>query len=300
MRGDTQLVRFGADAGRVLVRGENDARPFEADVIVSRGEPRKARLNGDALRSAEQLRGTFRTLVFTPDRLAVVKGGPATRRAYVDRSAGRLHPGRATAAGDYGSALGQRNAALRRVSLGLSSPDALAPWTERVVSAGGELVALRRATAELLSGPFAEIAERLGLAGATIAYDGEPPSSDELDARLERDLERGFTGLGPHLHDLRIEAENHDLRAYRSQGEQRTAVLALVLAEATALTERTGAPPLVLLDDVLSELDAERRLSLARLLDEGGQTVITTTSADALPTEPAQSLVVAGGTVREA
>ena len=282
------------------MRGENDARPFEADVIVRRREPRKARLNGDALRSAEQLRGTFHTLVFTPDRLAVVKGGPATRRAYLDRSSGRLFPGRASAGGDYGSALGQRNAALRRVALGLSSPDALAPWTERVASTGRELVALRRATAELLAEPFAEIAERLGLARATIVYDGEPPSTEELDARLERDLERGSTGLGPHLHDLRIEAATHDLRTYGSQGEQRTAVLALVLAEATALTERTGAPPLVLLDDVLSELDAERRLSLAHLLVGGGQTMITTTSADALPIEPAQSLVVAVGTVREA
>jgi len=300
VRGDTQLVRFGADAGRVLVRGENDARPFEVDVVVSRGEPRKARLNGDRLRSAEQLRGTFHTLVFTPDRLAVVKGGPATRRAYLDRSAGRLFPGRATAAGDYGSALGQRNAALRRVSLGLSSRDALAPWTERVASTGRELVALRRATAELLAPPFAAVADRLGLARATLAYDGEPPSHEELEARLERDLERGFTGLGPHLHDLRIEAASHDLRTYGSQGEQRTAVLALVLAESTALTERTGASPLVLLDDVLSELDAERRLSLSQLLVGGGQTVITTTSADALPIEPTQSLVAAAGTVQEA
>src|ERR687892_544718 len=122
--------------------------------------------------------------------------GPSTRWSS-HRTAGRLFPGRASAVGDYGSALGQRNAALRRVSLGLSSPDALAPWTERVASTGRELVALRRATAELLAVPFAEIAERLGLARATIVYDGEPPSTEELDARLERDLERGSTGLGP-------------------------------------------------------------------------------------------------------
>jgi DNA replication and repair protein RecF len=299
-RGDAQLVRFGAEAGRVLLRGHNDTRPFETDVIVSRDEPRRARLNGEVLRSADQLRGVFHTLVFTPDRLAVVKGGPAIRRAYLDRSLARLFPGRATVAGEYGSALGQRNAALRRVTLGHSSRDAVAPWTERVVATGSELVAARRTTAELLGPAFAAVAERLGLEGATLAYDGDTPAPDELDARLERDLERGFTGLGPHLHDVRIQAGSRDLRTYGSQGEQRTAVLALVLAEATAIAERTGASALVLLDDVLSELDAERRLALAELLVDDGQTVITTTSAEALPLRPSLSLVVAGGRVREA
>jgi DNA replication and repair protein RecF len=300
VRGDAQLIRFGADAGRVVLRGSNDARPFESDVTVRRDEPRKALLNGDALRSAELLRGLFHTLVFTPDRLAVVKGGPATRRAYLDRSGGRLFPSRAAAASEYASALGQRNAGLRRISLGLSTRDALAPWTERVAAAAAELVATRRATVGQLSMPFGDLSDRLGLSAATLAYDEEPPTAAELDARLDRDLERGFTGLGPHLHDLRIEAAGHDLRTYGSQGEQRTAVLALVLAEAAALSERTGAAPLVLLDDVLSELDAGRRLALARLLEGPGQTVITATSSDALPVEPSLSLAVADGQVRRA
>ncbi|HUF02109.1 MAG TPA: DNA replication and repair protein RecF [Gaiellaceae bacterium] len=298
-RSDAQLVRFGADAGRVALRGRNDAHRFESDVTVSRSEPRKARLNGEPLRSAEQLRSSFHTLVFTPDRLAVVKGGPGIRRAYLDRSLGRLFPSRATLAADYASALGQRNAALRRAALGLSSRDALSPWTERIAAAGRELVASRRSTLELLAAPFSTLAERIGLASASLAYDGEPPSTEELEARLERDLDRGFTGLGPHLHDVRIEGASGDLRTYGSQGEQRTAVLALVLAEASVLAERTGATPLVLLDDVLSELDAERRLALAEILSNGGQAVITTTTAAALPLEPAQALVVASGTIRE-
>ena len=300
VRGDVQLIRFGADAARVTLRGSNDARRFEADVTLRRDEPRKALLNGDVLRSAEQLRGLFHTLVFTPDRLAVVKGGPATRRAYLDRSTGRLFPGRAVAASEYASALGQRNAALRRISLGLSSGDALTPWTERVAATGAELVATRRATIEALAPAFGELAERLGLDAATLAYEEEAPTVAALDGRLARDLERGFTSLGPHLHDLRIAAGGRDLRTYGSQGEQRTAVLALVLAEATALTARSGAAPLVLLDDVLSELDPGRRLALARLLESPGQTLITATTSDALPIDPALALVVDGGQVRRA
>lgn len=299
-RGDGQLVRFGADAGRIVLRGRNDSRPFESDVVVSRAEPRKARLDGDVLRSAEQLRSSFQTLVFTPDRLAVVKGGPAVRRAYLDRALARLFPGKAPLAGEYASALGQRNAGLRRVSLGLSARDALGPWTERVALAGSTLVDARLSALDAIAAPFARLAEQIGLRGARLEYEGSPASPDELEARLDRDLERGFTGLGPHLHDLRVAAEGRDLRTYGSQGEQRTAVLALVLAEAAALTDRAGAPPLVLLDDVLSELDADRRLALAEVVSKGGQTVITTTTAAALPLPPSQSLVVANGEVREA
>ena len=283
-----------------MLRGRNDSRPFESDVVVSRAEPRKARLDGDVLRSAEQLRSSFQTLVFTPDRLAVVKGGPAVRRAYLDRALARLFPGKASLAGEYASALGQRNAGLRRVSLGLSARDALGPWTERVALAGSALVDARLSALDAIAAPFARLAEQIGLRRATLEYEGSPASPDELEARLDRDLERGFTGLGPHLHDLRVAAEGRDLRTYGSQGEQRTAVLALVLAEAAALTDRAGAPPLVLLDDVLSELDADRRLALAEIVSGGGQTVITTTTADALPLPPSQSLVVASGEVREA
>jgi DNA replication and repair protein RecF len=122
----------------------------------------------------------------------------------------------------------------------------------------------------------------------------------DLEASLDRDLERGTTGLGPHLHEVGIEAAGRDLRSYGSQGEQRIAVLALVLAEADLIADRTGALPLVLLDDVLSELDGDRRLALCELVANGGQTVVTATAAGALPAQPAQLLVVTPGTVRSA
>ena len=122
----------------------------------------------------------------------------------------------------------------------------------------------------------------------------------QLEERLERDLERGLTGVGPHLHDIRLEAAGRELRSYGSQGEQRLAVLALVLAEARTLAEKVGAAPLVLLDDVLSELDEDRRRALGELIATGGQTVVTTTSPGALPTEASQSLVVRPGEVRAA
>jgi DNA replication and repair protein RecF len=299
-RSDAQIVRFGAVTGRVQLRGLRAAAPVEVDVRLAAQDVRRARLNGSALSSAEQLRHELQTLVFTPDRLAVVKGGPATRRAYVDRSLGRLLPGRAHLPIEYAAAVGQRNAALRRVSAGASSRDALVPWTTAVAELGAALAKAREATLALLAARFETCAENLGLASATVAYDGEPPTLQELDARLERDLERGLTGLGPHLHEIRIEAGDRELRSYGSQGEQRVAVLALVLAEAEVLADRNGAAPLVLLDDVLSELDGDRRRSLGELISNGGQTLVTTTAAAALPVEPAQSLIVTPGKVRTA
>jgi DNA replication and repair protein RecF len=167
-----------------------------------------------------------------------------------------------------------------------------------VVELGEALVRARVEAIDLLSPPFAEHAGELGLDGTMLSYDGDAPTLHDLAARVDADLERGVTGIGPHLHDVRIEAGGRDLRLYGSQGEQRVAVLALVLAEASALHARLDVPPLVLLDDVLSELDGDRRRALAHMLERGSQTVVTATAAAALPLEPAQALSVTPGQVR--
>jgi DNA replication and repair protein RecF len=299
-RNDAQLVRFGETAGRVQLEGTRGNVSVAVDVVLAVGDTRRIGLNGSTLRSAEELRSRLQTLVFTPDRLGVVKGGPAARRAYFDRTLGRLYPSRAQVPSEYAAVVGQRNAALRRVAAGASSPDALAPWSERVIELGVALVEARRETLALLAPAFEQAAGRLGLAGASLAYEGEAVTPEELETRLPRDLERGVTGAGPHLHEIRVEAAGRDLRSFGSQGEQRIAVLALVLGEAAVIAERSGAPPLVLLDDVLSELDGDRRRALAELISDGGQTVVTTTAAAALPGEPAQSLVVTSGHVSAA
>ena len=263
-RADAQLVRFGRDAARVALRGDRAGVPVELEVTLELGSGKRAAVNGARLRAAEQLRSEVATLVFTPDRLVVVKGGPGARRAYFDRVLGRLSPARSGLSAEYGAAVGQRNAALRRVSQGLSSREALAPWNEQV--------------------------SRLG--AAELAYEGTAPTAAELEARTDRDLERGTTGIGPHLDDVGVLAGERDLRAFGSQGEQRLAVLALLLGEAELLEERRGVRPLLLLDDVLSELDPERRRILADRLRAGGQALVTSASANALPGEPAQTVTV--------
>ena len=298
-RTDAQLIRFGRSAARATVQGARRGVPLEAEVALTLRDGKRARLNGAPLRAAEQLRGELATLVFTPDRLAVVKGGPAVRRAYFDRVLGRLAPARATLSVEYGAAIAQRNAALRRVSGGFAPRDSIGPWNEQVAALGRDLVAGRRETVSALSGGFAERAGELDLTDARLVYDAEAPTVEGLEARLERDLERGTTGLGPHLDDVAVVAGERDLRSFGSQGEQRLAVLALLLAEAELLAARAGVRPLLLLDDVLSELDAGRRRILAdRVRASGGQTVVTSTSADALPVEADQLVEVVPGVAK--
>ena len=297
-RQDAQLVRRGVEEGRAAVTGRRGTVPLESEIALSTRTPKRIRLNGAALASAEELRSRIHALVFTPDRLAVVKSGPAARRAYFDRVLARLLPARADLPGAYAEALGQRTDALRRVGLGLSDTSALDPWTDSVVTLAGELVEARRLTVELLSPAFGDRAGELGLVAASVGYAAQSPTRADLDERLSRDLERGTTGIGPHLDEFRVLSGDRDLRAFGSQGEQRLAVLSLLLAEAELLTDRGDVPPLLLLDDALSELDGDRRRVLSARLGAVGQTLVTATGAEALPLAPAQLLVVSPGEVR--
>jgi len=293
-RHDAQLIRFGETAARVAVSGHRGTAPVDVTLTLREGQAKEASLNGARLPSAEALRRELSTLVFTPDRLAVVKGGPAARRAYFDRAIGRLFPARAAVPQDYLAALAQRNAALRRTQLGLSDRSAISPWTEQVASLGAALVDARRSTLTRIAPTFAERADELGLPDATLGYDADAPTVEQLESRLPRDIERGTTGVGAHLDDVSIASGDRDLRQFGSQGEQRLAVLSLLLAEAALL----DTPPLLLLDDVLSELDPGRRRVLAERIAGMGQTVITATHASALPVAPAQVVEVEPGTAR--
>lgn len=298
-RTDSQVVRFGEEGARAAVSGRRGDVSVELEVTVRRGEGKRARLNGSPLRAAEQLRTLVSTLVFTPDRLGVVKGPPASRRAYFDRILGRLAPARAALPVEYGAAVAQRNAALRRATGGYSGRDVIEPWSERVAELGAALVHARLEVLAELGPSFAARADELGLERVSLHYEGEPPTREGLAAALERDLERGTTSLGPHLDDVVLVAGGRELRSFGSQGEQRLALLALLLAEAETIADRTGVPPLLLLDDVLSELDPDRRRILAARVGSVGQALVTATDAAMLPAVPDQLLEVTPGAVLE-
>ena len=287
---ERELVRFDASAARVEADIETADGMHRLAVGYAAGEPK--RFTADGAPVERLLDVPFRPLVsvFLPDRLELIKGPPALRRGHLDQLVTGLWPARAAARRGYAQALAQRNALLPRVRSGAVSRSALGTWDLEV---GRHAVAIRadreRAVALVAQGTAA-IAEDLGLTGATeLRYrprsTAETPEAfaAELSERLDNDLERGFTGHGPHRDDLALIRAGRDLRVYGSQGEQRLGLLALLLAEREALELERGAPPLLLLDDVMSELDAGRRRRLVERVTASGQVVVTTTDLGHVP-----------------
>jgi DNA replication and repair protein RecF len=283
-RSEPRLVRLGEAAARVSLRGSEGGSPIETEVTIVRREGKRVTVNGAQVAGADALRSRLSALVFVPDRLAVVKGGPLVRRTYVDRMLGRVFPPRAQVPAEYARVLAQRNEALRRIRAGTSSRAALEPWTERLAELGTELDRARAELVALLAPAFSAHALLLGLPEGELGYEERGLTPQELDARTERDVERGTTGVGPHLRDVEVGAAGRDLRGFGSQGEQRIGVLALLLAEAELAASRRGTPPLLLLDDVFSELDERRRASLLSGLPAGGQAILTATERAHYPT----------------
>jgi DNA replication and repair protein RecF len=239
--------------------------------------------------------------VFLPERLDLVKGSPAGRRAHVDQVVAALWPARAGTRSAYSRALAQRNALLGRIRAGASGPDALDAWDAELAREGIALMEDRVGAVDGLQEPFARLAEQLGLPGpAELRYRPRSGATDvaglvaELAGRRSADLERGFTAHGPHRDELLLALDGMPLRAYGSQGQQRTALLALLFAERELLAERRDRPPLMLLDDVMSELDSERRELLAELLRSGGQAIVTATEAEHVPAVEEDELIRVG------
>jgi DNA replication and repair protein RecF len=294
-RNERELIRFGACAARVTVKLLDGDRPHELAIgfgSAAPGEQPVKRATADGAPVERMTDAEQRPLVsvFMPDRLELVKGPPAVRRAHLDQLVAAMWPLRAEARREYSRVLAQRNALLARVRASASAGDTLAAWDRRLAAAALTLRGHRAQAVELVAAPFAQRAEQLGLAGP-VAVEYRPRSSAEdedafcaeLQERLQSDLERGFTGHGPHRDELAIRRDRRELRTYGSQGEQRLALLALLLAERDVLANERGRTPLMLLDDVMSELDSERRSLLAEDLARGGQSVIATTDLAHVP-----------------
>jgi DNA replication and repair protein RecF len=288
---EREVVRFGADATRVVVELDAMDGRHELAVGFEPGQPKRIRLDGAAV---ERLLDNDRrplVSVFLPDRLELIKGAPALRRAHLDQFVAAMWPARIAARRSYAQALAQRNALITRIRAGRGSRDSLATWDAQLAGHGVELMGDRRAAVESVSEPFSRLAEQLGLDGdAAVAYRPRSKAADaatlaaELAERVDGDLERGYTGHGPHRDDVALTRDGRELRAYGSQGQQRLALLALLLAEREALAATRSSAPLMLLDDVMSELDGDRRRALVDLLRAtDGQSVITTTDIEHVP-----------------
>ncbi len=257
---------------------------------------KRIRVNG-VPRRASGLTGLLRVVLFAPEEMLLIAGSPSLRRTALDQLAGQRSPVYQRDIATYSRALQQRNGLLRAIREEQAGRDELRYWDAPFLDAGAALVAERLRLLEAFAGPLArahaEIApDEAARSRLTVRYETNAPAfagetpRDALARRLaetaEKELWNGTTLVGPHRDDLVFEFDGRDLAGFASRGQQRTAILAFKLAELDLLTEHDGRPPLLLLDDVFSELDPQRRSHLVRRIAELPQAFVTTTTLDDL------------------
>jgi DNA replication and repair protein RecF len=295
---DQELIRWGADFARLEACVGSGIGPADASDVVevvlvtpgrAPGSRKRIKVNG-VPRRPTALAATVRAVMFAPEDMLLVAGSPSLRRTVLDALLVQRVPAAGSSLATYGRALTQRNNLLRRIREGAAGQDELRFWDGVIVTEGGRIVGWRLETLVELAGPLAaahaEIAQGEGL--LTLRYstnapaaEGESPE-DALRRRLaetsEKELWNGATLVGPHRDDVVFELDGRDLSGFASRGQQRTAILALKLAHVDLLTRLDGVPPLLLLDDVFSELDPDRRAHLVRRIGGLPQAFVTTTT----------------------
>jgi DNA replication and repair protein RecF len=291
------MIPFGGSLARAeaTIRDE-DGVEHTLLAAISRSEGRRHLLDGNPADPATLARSRPPVAVFSPDRLTLVKGPPAERRAHLDGFVAARWPARAELRKRYGQAVAQRNALLSRLAAGYGSPEDLRIWDASLADVAAPLIEARAEAVDELTAPFAEAAAELGLADAVLEYAPRAAGSAEeirigLEERREQDIKLGRSSWGPHLDELKLSAGGRSLRRYGSQGQQRTALLALLFAEREALLQARRVTPLLLLDDVMSELDPGRRERLVTRLGDGGQVLITAADEEQVPPAARESVV---------
>jgi DNA replication and repair protein RecF len=288
-RRDSELVGPIGPGSRIEAEIESDGTRRELAITLTvEGDRAHRTIEVDgAKRRAVDLPGHFRVTLFWPDDLGLVKGGPDLRRRFLNQMLVQVEPGYARALAGLRRVLEQRNSLLKRIAAGEGGEDMLNAWNQELVRLSSEISAAR-------GGAVAELAPEAARWHAQIAagerlqidYLGPPENlAEAVNNSLAEDLRRGTTSVGPHRDDVRVILDGQDARSYASQGQQRTAVVSLKLAEAALIQRRTGERPVLLLDDVLSELDGSRRAALLDEVGAGGQVIVTSVEAGPFPPE---------------
>ena len=315
---DAELIRVGADGAHIGLSFRRHDVPGELSFTFARGARRRITYAGESLRQRD-LVGLLPMVLFSPEDLFLVKGAPALRRRYLDAELSQASPAYYGELLRYTRILKQRNAVLKDIRERLAAPDDLSPWDAQLARSAAYIVTRRIAAVAQLGALSARVqavlaaGEELALAYEIAGAGGEDFAEDDMTESLHvwynkmlcegraRDIARAATGVGPHLDDLVLRVGGMSLRSYGSQGQQRTGALALKLAELFYLQENIGEAPILLLDDVMSELDADRRRALLDFIrHEHIQTFITATDAAYFPAERMGTYrYVEAGTVRD-
>lgn len=250
---------------------------------------------GTEKRGSDIAKEPLPVVCFTPDDLSLVKGAPAQRRSYIDRAIARKHPRHGRTVADFQKALSQRNRFLERARAGLVGLSEISPWDGQVAALSAKVYRERQRFCRDLREPFRRAYRDISGHGLQAAVeltsqlaafkqdDIEGELLGRLKKRWQTDMGNGTTGIGAHRDDIDFCVNGSSVRTRGSQGEQRLTVLALLLAETDAAAASGGEKPLVMLDDVMSELDPERRQLLINRLEAAGQVIITAADRGSMP-----------------
>ena len=304
---DADFVRTGGEWASVEAAVERPDGEHSVRLVFSPAERRRMFINGSPAARSGELMGHVMGVLFSPEDLRMVKDGPAERRRFVDMELSQLKPAYYYALQRYNRALNQRGNCLRDGAPG----DLIDLWDEQLAETGAFIMRERAAFLEVLARHAAEVYRDVadGAETLTVRYRGNVEFTsddaalrgalmDQLFAARETDLRRGVTTRGPHRDDVELRLGDMDVRAFGSQGQQRTAALSMKLAELRVMREISGEWPILMLDDVMSELDPGRRRRLLGHLP-GVQTIVTCTDEEDLAgAEIGLKIQVQAGTLR--
>lgn len=308
---DSEMIRFGSEKARLKIEFEGGGRTQTAEIETD--GKKKVKLNGIAKKSVCALGEEIKAVVFSPAHLMLIKGGPAERRRFADDALSQIKSNYSAVLRSYGRALQQRNIVLKDISISADLRSMLYVWDASLAKEGAKMIYQRQKYLEALTPFVKEIFG--GISGGTEEitlklageFDYENLSQAEIENRLlkilnenqNNDILNKITKAGPHRDDIEILINGRSARIYGSQGQQRSCVLALKLAEASLLYEKTGIKPAALLDDVMSELDEKRQDYILNHLKDWQVFITCCDAQSVLRLKQGKTIKIENGTISE-
>ena len=281
---DRELIRFGCEEAYIGTQVVNRGSTHRVDMRLRRSKPKGIAIDEIPIRRSAELMGLVHVIAFCPDDLSMMKNGPSERRRFLDMELCQMDPIYCSNLINYNKVLQQRNNLLKQIGADPSLKETVSVWDDQLIRYGSDIIKRRRSfTEELL--PIVTAKHSLlsgGCEELVISYAPnvtEEAYAEKLARSLDHDLFMKATGTGPHRDDLEVTVNGQNVRLFGSQGQQRTAALSMKLAEIDLVRKRTGESPVLLLDDVLSELDRKRQIQLLTEIN-GLQTIITCTGME--------------------
>ena len=281
---DKEIIRFGEEESHIRMMVKKDELSYKIDMHLRKNKAKGVAINGLPIKKARELFGIVNLVFFSPEDLNIIKNGPAERRRFLDSEICQLSRLYMIELANYNKVVAQRNKLLKEISFSGRMADTLEIWDEQMVRYGTSIISERKKFISRLNDILSEIHQNLtgGKEQILITYEpnvSEEGFSEELKAGRERDLRFGQSYTGPHRDDFCVRVNDIDIRKYGSQGQQRTSALSLKLAEIELVKQLIHDTPVLLLDDVLSELDSNRQNYLLNSIHDI-QTIITCTGLD--------------------